>query len=89
MTPVHACPKCGYKSDCVSMAYYPGARMPVEGDITMCLNCGQFAYFKKDLQLRLPTEEEKQWILKQDWATEMQIVRSSIVSDRDLREKQR
>jgi len=89
MIPEHACPRCGYKSDCVSPAFGPKAHVPVEGDLTMCLNCGQFAYFTKELALRLPTEEEKRWIQKQEWATMMQVSRAYIVGDDDLTRKQR
>jgi TPP-dependent indolepyruvate ferredoxin oxidoreductase alpha subunit len=85
--PEHTCPKCGYKSDCVSMAFSSGARMPVEDDLTMCLNCGQFCFFKKDLQLRLPTQEEKEWIMKQPWADQMQMSRAYIVAGEDLRNR--
>jgi hypothetical protein len=85
----HACPKCGYKADCVSDPFNnKGFDPPSEGDLSMCLNCGGMFAFTKDLQLRLPTEEEKEWIQNQYGITLMQLARADVVGNRDLTKKQ-
>lgn len=51
------CPKCGAKLD---MAF--GVRTdlkPSSGDFSLCIKCGELLVFGNDLELRLPTEQEK------------------------------
>jgi hypothetical protein len=62
----NTCPWCGYKTDAVSSlestenGFDLGARMPREGDITLCIGptCGEWNVFTSDLTLRKPTDAE-------------------------------
>ncbi len=86
--PEHSCPHCGYKSDCVSPPVGDECPMPEEDDLTMCLNCGKFSAFTKELQLRHLNEKEKQWIRDRPGLFQMQLARAHVVGTRDLREQQ-
>lgn len=55
------CPACGYVMDCVTVAEGEDA-IPRPGDISMCLSCGAFLNFDRDLYYQLANEQE----LKED-----------------------
>jgi hypothetical protein len=53
--PAYTCPTCGDLNDAASNEH--GAT-PSEGDVSMCVNCGEITMFNADLSQRIPTEEE-------------------------------
>lgn len=44
------CPNCGYKSDAAT-CFDDDELTPVEGDLSICLNCGDFLQYGTDLIL--------------------------------------
>jgi hypothetical protein len=54
--PKSVCPICFTALDAASGV--GGDLVPSEGDVTVCLECGNIAVFTVDLRLRVPTEEE-------------------------------
>lgn len=62
-TPDQECPCCHYVMD----AHSPldnGPATPGEGDISICLRCGSFLVFNKDLQLAVAQEKDLDEIKK-------------------------
>lgn len=51
------CPACSY-SLTGAMVAHGDDRGPVEGDSSICLNCGQVLIYRADLTLRCPTRLE-------------------------------
>src|SRR5215469_15545406 len=77
------CLKCGYKMDATTHAY--GNRRPHEGDISMCLFCGQLMLFNADLTLRLPTNEENRELRSNPDVIKADIVRASVMANKKLK----
>lgn len=55
--PTSRCPVCQTKLDCCS---HPSddTVLPVQGDLTICLYCGEILMFDVDMNLKSPTPEE-------------------------------
>jgi len=75
------CLKCDYLMDCSEPAFEEEDIMPTEGDMTMCLKCGEIMIFNKDLTVRIPNKEERERIQSDPRIMQMQIIRSGIVPD--------
>lgn len=56
MTPATLCLHCGYLLNKTANPFSDA--LPAEGDFTMCVGCGNFLVFGKDLKLRLPSSLE-------------------------------
>jgi len=52
-----SCPYCGKGLDAASSPHHRGAR-PSEGDLGMCVGCGGFMKYNKELKLDKITTEE-------------------------------
>lgn len=90
MVEVHACPKCGYKMDCITAAFTNNTPNPRPGDYTICLCCGVILVFtNSEGGIRLPTPDEKEAIDKRGDITLLQLTRANVVGDRDLRRLER
>lgn len=87
--PEHSCPKCGYKSDCVSIAFENETPIPRPGDLSLCLCCGAMNVFTKDLQLRLPNAKEQEWILNSPKITLAQLARANLVGDKIKQQREK
>lgn len=63
------CPQCNYKLDAASVAEGED-RLPCEGDVSVCLNCGQVMKYQADLTLRQITAHEIAEIMEapESWA---------------------
>lgn len=63
------CPWCGEMQSEVS-SVKPGKenRAPKPRDISLCLNCGEWSVFKKDLTRRKPTKREEGMIKRTEAA---------------------
>jgi NAD-dependent SIR2 family protein deacetylase len=81
--PEFSCPKCGYKMDRTTGAFEDA--QPMEGDISMCLACGSPAIFRKDLTIRIPTEEEALDLAVNPEVIQFQITRAHVVGDKILK----
>ena len=71
--PLSKCPFCGNKKLDLA-APVTKDEAPVPGDFTVCFKCGGLLLFDLDLQLRKPTEDEKQIALGIPQITEHQIL---------------
>lgn len=56
-----SCACCGHAIDATTRAMGQQAP-PSPGDVSFCVYCGGWSMFDEELGLRLPTEEESQWI---------------------------
>ena len=54
-----SCPACGYKVDTHAAPTDAESRGPIENDISICLSCGAWNKFDKDLNIIPFTEEDK------------------------------
>lgn len=52
------CQKCDHKLN-TSAGLTAGLANPEEGDISICLYCGEISIYRSDLTLRKPTEQER------------------------------
>lgn len=68
------CPRCQYKMDAASCLEDETAR-PNEGDLTVCLNCGQVLVFDHEIEPTLPTPTD---LAKLDRETKRQLFRTSM-----------
>lgn len=59
--PDSPCPHCGIKFDGATSADLDGAQ-PSPGDLGICLGCGGWTRFDKDMVRQVPTEEEEKFI---------------------------
>lgn len=53
----NTCPHCGYKVDAASPVNDERVS-PKSGDVTICIMCGSWSFFKEDMSLRSPTGGE-------------------------------
>lgn len=60
-TPISICPSCDRDLDSATCANTDSV-VPVRGDISVCLYCGEISVFKDDLRLRSITELEIEMI---------------------------
>lgn len=51
------CPSCGTRLDAATQTE-PGAHVPVEGDLSVCLNCSEWLTFRADQTVRRITRAE-------------------------------
>jgi hypothetical protein len=60
------CPHCGYDHDCATGLF--SADVPDEGDVSICIRCGQLCWFQRSAPggLRKPTKKEKRELLRDD-----------------------
>ena len=57
------CPWCGYEVDAATETFDDKHHHPKAGDVTICIECGEWAVFKKPLlMLRKPTDKEFAYI---------------------------
>lgn len=56
ITPKQNCPNCDYKMDRASPAFEEEA-VPQEGDLSICIKCGQLLVFNTDLTFRALSAE--------------------------------
>ena len=65
---LEACPSCGYVMELTTGVC--GARVPADGDVSVCLNCGHLSLFDARKALRDPTPEELADLRQSDaWPT--------------------
>lgn len=58
-TPVNYCPICGKKLDRATMVSKTGeSAEPTPGALTVCIDCGGWLVFRKDLSLRRMDEQD-------------------------------
>lgn len=58
-TPQVFCPRCNHQLNALGTPDgLPGDRGPQEGDVSICIECGQLLIIQADLTMRLPTQEE-------------------------------
>ena len=57
--PISRCPSCGYQFDSATALENPDAK-PKPGDLSICLNCGEWLTFADDLTVRLLESKEFQ-----------------------------
>src|SRR6185295_16896188 len=54
------CPYCFYENDaCTNADIKDGARVPIEGSLSMCIRCGQFSIYNEKLDLQRLTDDDK------------------------------
>lgn len=78
--PFH-CPKCGYLMNKSTDAFSSSVK-PTEGDVSMCLMCGNLMLFNADLSVREPTEAERRELSVLPQIVEVDIVRASVISNK-------
>jgi hypothetical protein len=63
------CPQCDYKLTGATIVHGVDQK-PEEGDVSICLNCGQVLVYAADLILRVATRQEVREIMEQGeaWA---------------------
>ena len=52
------CPFCGKPLDAASPTEGSNDRQPSDGDLSMCIYCGEWIVFNADLTFRKPNDEE-------------------------------
>jgi hypothetical protein len=64
-TKSNTCPYCGKENDMAELAQHAESTAPVDGDISLCIGCGEPAIFNDDLSVRKPTAKEYADIMKE------------------------
>lgn len=70
-----ACLKCGVMNDSHSTRQH-GAPKP--GDISICLYCGNIAFYEENCKMRAPTLEEMQQLMDSKEWEEISVVQKAI-----------